>query len=180
MYVVSKDYNWVHDLITTLIKRHKPTILDQTKRAEHYAAGQVRGQLEGVSFALTNYATSVRLTRLPDLPSHGDGERPQLHPAVEQHEVLKLLKQLLEDWDGGLWKEQDDDKFFAWFDEQFNALIDAVAPDYEARRRAEIRSGNLEPQAGDEEWLAEEANEAIKAAQPLRDLAAKAKAASNG
>ena len=175
MFVVSKDYNWLHDLIKTLIQRHKPTVLDNTKRGEMKAEAQVRGQLEGVSFALTSYATRVRLDRLPDLPS--DDGRLLYHPAVDQYEVLKLLKQMLGDWDGGLWADQDDDKFFAWFDSQYNALIDAASPDYEARRRAEVRTGNMEPQAGDEVWLAEEANEAIKAAQPLRDLAAKAKAA---
>lgn len=176
MFVVSRDYNWVHDLIGTLIKRHTPTVLDSTKRAEDAAKNQVRGQLEGVSFALTAYATNVRLNRLPDLPS--DDGRVLYHPAVEQHEVLKLLKQMLEDWDGGMWKDQDDDKFYAWFDGEFNALIDAVAPDYEIRRRAEVRAGNMEPQAGDEIWLAAEAAEAMKSADPLMDLAAKAKAMS--
>lgn len=172
MFVVSREYNWVHDLIQTLIKRHRPVVLENTKRAEAAAQAQVRGQLEGVSFALTAYATRKRLDRLPNLP-----DDQQYHAAVEEHEVRKLLKQMLDDWDGELWKEQDDDKFFAWFDGQLNALIDSVMPDYELHRRALVRTGELEPIAGDEQWLAEEANAAVKAAQPLRDLAKKAAAA---
>lgn len=173
MYVVSRDYDWVHDLITTLIKRNKPIILGNTKRAEYEAEAKTRGQLDGVTFALAAYATRTRLNRLPDLPD----SQQQYHPAVEEHEINKLLRQMLSDWYGGLWKDQDDDKFFAWFDGQLNALIDSVIPDYELRRRALVRTGELEPQAGDERWLAEEANDAVKAAQPLRDLAKKAAAA---
>lgn len=174
MFVVSKDFNWVHDLIQTLIKRHKPTVLENTKRAEANAQAQVQGLLEGISTALAAYGTSERLKRLPDLPS--DDGRMLYHPAVEEHEVRRMLKEMLKDWDGELWKDQDDDKFFAWFDSQFNTLIDAVAPDYEARRRAEVRTGGMEPQAGDEQWLAAEANQMVELANPLMNLAAKAAA----
>ena len=174
MYVVSRDYNWTHDLITSLIKRHKPVVLDQTKRSEHHAAGQVKGIMEGISLALTAYGTSVRLSRLPSLP--GDGRLSQHYPAVEYHTVHKLLKQMLEDWDGGMWTDQPDEKFFDWFDTEYNKIIDESAPEYEMRRKTLVRTGEMEPQPGDEEWLVQEANEAIKAAQPLRDLAAKAKA----
>lgn len=178
MYVVQKDYNWIHDLITGLIQRHKPTVLDQTKRAEHHAKGKSVGLMEGVCLALTNYGTSVRLGRLPDLPvKEGGPKLADYFPAVEYHTVHKLIKQMLEDWDGDLWKEQSDEKFFEWFDGEYNKIIDEVLPDFEMKRRALVRSGDMEPQAGDEGWLAQEAADMVEAANPLMDLAKKAAAA---
>lgn len=167
-YVVEMTgYNPVIEVLTAVIKHREPTNGSSQKAAD-ISLNRHMAWNDAVAEVLAAFATSERLTRVPDL---GDA-REKYCPAVDTYTVRKLLERIVANWRDGMYESKTDEDWRRDVTVLWDEMVmpEEMIYDWERRRRAAIRTGKIPPHQDDVEWLEEELRDMRKSTLPIEDM----------
>lgn len=160
------------NIVELAIKR-KTFPTGTTKKAEELAEESDYSFIQGLGEALSYMAGEMRFNMVPDI---GSAETLMVD-MPSPHEGPTFLKSIRKRWIEHEWRDSTDYEFFTEVWTEF--VNNVVAPQdwlekWENSRRHAVRTGKVEPQAGDEVWLQEEIDALAAPVEALMKLKNKA------
>lgn len=169
--------SFLFDFMETWIKESTSPVraMGSRKMDEARAEGHKHGKEQGLRNVLAMYANELRRARFRELNLPDD--RPNWVPAVSGSYFVQWLNGISKAWVDGAWKDATDEEFFTDVADEFMELV--FSEDFEnvylGARKDAVRTGCIEPNESDREWIEEEHKAYMSMAQPLGSLLEKIK-----
>lgn len=191
MQVRSQNYDPLFDLIDDAVRIFGAPVRGQTQKEQARDEGRKNGKLEGICDGIAAFVTRRRLDRFPLTPSVPALDEWTVRKSVTQgfiHEVKEKYDASLATINGApeITPAQKSEQRELARKHYWEGIADEVEEwvgidlnfraEYEALRRRKVLAGEVDPEVTDENWIAEEIENAQNAAAELEGILSKAQA----
>lgn len=158
------EYNPLHEVFITMLRMRNRTSPNKTE--EKVLAAKTLGWREGAATVLAACGSQARQRAFQEA-----GATEEWFPGVDEWVVLQWLRQVLDRWEDGEWKDLPDEKFYSDMTREFNEIIfnSAIQADLTSLRKKAVLAGLVEPNESDREWLVKEQETFTAMATPYQE-----------